>query len=448
MNEELSLNRKRKFHEDILADLKRGVWLYILLLIFEGALRKWILPGFSNPLLLVRDPIAIWVVFKVWRYGLLPANTYLIGILLIGILSIFAAVLVGHGNLLVALYGARVYLIHVPMVFAMGAVFDRSDVIKVGKVLIWISIPMVLLIVLQYYSPQSAWVNRGIGGDLKGAGFDGAGGYFRPPGTFSFTNGNTLFFGLVAPFLFFFWLNYKLISRFLLIIGSISLIMAIPISISRTLFFSVVVSLIFLLVGILKNPKHLAKIIGFSIPLLLVFFFISQTAYFETSTGAFSKRLTGATESEGGLKGSLGDRYLGGMVRALTSSEDIPFFGYGIGRGTSVGGLLISGKAGNTIAEDEWGRVIGELGPLLGIASIILRLGLCIKLFVASYRRLSFNDSLPWLLVSFALLNVPQGQWAQPTALGFGIVIGGLTLASLRVSNEWSQTQKLISRKN
>ena len=37
--------------------------------------------------------------------------------------------------------------------------------------------------------PQSAWVNRGVGGDTSGARIQGAMDYFRPPGTFSFTTG-------------------------------------------------------------------------------------------------------------------------------------------------------------------------------------------------------------------------------------------------------------------
>ena len=82
--------------------------------------------------------------------------------------------------------------------FAIGAIFTVDDVIKVGKVTLWISIPMAVLIGLQFYSPQSAWVNRGVGGDESGAGFTGALGYFRPPGTFSFTNGNAFFFALVS----------------------------------------------------------------------------------------------------------------------------------------------------------------------------------------------------------------------------------------------------------
>jgi len=33
------------------------------------------------------------------------------------------------------------------------------------------------------------------------------------------------------------------------------------------------------------------------------------------------------------------------------------------------------------------------------------------------------------MLLSFALLIIPQGQWAQPTSLGFSTLIGGLMIA-------------------
>src|SRR3546814_1990531 len=39
--------------------LKQGIWVYFILLIFEGALRKWVLPGLATPLLVVRDPVAL-----------------------------------------------------------------------------------------------------------------------------------------------------------------------------------------------------------------------------------------------------------------------------------------------------------------------------------------------------------------------------------------------------
>src|SRR6187402_2798670 len=131
---------------------KIAIWVYFLLLIFEGALRKWILPGLSGPLLIIRDPIAIWLVVSTWRRGILIFNGYLTGMFLAGSLAFFAALLVGHGNILVGLYGVRVLVVHFPIIFIMGSVFDRDDVLKIGRFLIWLSLPMTLLLVLQFYS--------------------------------------------------------------------------------------------------------------------------------------------------------------------------------------------------------------------------------------------------------------------------------------------------------
>ncbi len=151
--------------------IKIAIWTYFFLLLFEGALRKCILPFLSTPLLVIRDPVAIYIIFITLRQKLIRLNMILIGVVAIGIAGIFTALSLGHGNLAVALFGARIFLVHFPLIFIIGRVFNKEDVIKMGKVLLWISVPMAILITLQFYSPQSAWVNRGVGGDLEGAGF-------------------------------------------------------------------------------------------------------------------------------------------------------------------------------------------------------------------------------------------------------------------------------------
>ncbi|AKD03983.1 membrane protein [Pontibacter korlensis] len=413
--------------------LKRGVWLYFFLLIFEGALRKWFFPGLATPLLVVRDPLALWLIVATWQKGLLPTTMYIMGVFFIGTTGLFTSTLLGHGNILVALYGARILLIHFPLIFVIGRIFNREDVLKIGKATLYLAIPMAVLIALQFYSPQSAWVNRGVGGSLEGAGFSGALGYFRPPGTFSFTNGNTLFFGLVSVFIFYFWINVHDINRFLLIGATIALLIAIPLSISRSLFFQVGLSLLFSCFAISRKPKYLGKVLVFCIGIGLAFFFLSQTSLFSTAVEAFTARFVSANESEGGLSGVLVDRYLGGLVGSLSASSELPFFGHGLGMGTNVGSMLLTGDLTYLISEGEWGRLIGELGALMGLAVIFLRLALCVNIVWASYHKLMLGDLLPWMLLSFGLLVVPQGQWAQPTSLGFSTLIGGLMLASLRV---------------
>lgn len=424
-------------YDKAILQLKKGIWLYLLLLLFEGALRRWFLQSLATPLLVVRDPIAIWLLLRTIHLGILRFNVYAFFMATIGLVSFFTTLLFGHGNIAVAIYGIRPLLIHFPLIFVIGAVFDREDVIRVGKFIVWLTIPMAVLIAIQFYSPQSAWVNIGVGGDEKGAGFGGALGYFRPPATFSFTNGTALYFGFAASYIFYFWLKRSEVNKIFLILATVGLLAAIPFSISRTLLFSVIVTLLFTGIASLYQPKYMGAMIVTGIVGLISLAILSNTGYFQTATEAFTERFESANENEGGLKGVLGDRYLGGMLGALSySGSDYPFFGRGLGMGTNVGAMLLTGKTRFLISEGEWGRLIGEMGPLLGVLTILIRLLFSGNLAVLAFRKLSSGDILPWLLLSFALLNIPQSQWAQPTSLGFSVITGGLTLASLKSTKQ------------
>jgi hypothetical protein len=425
--------------------LKKAIWAYFLLLIFEGALRKWFLPGLATPLLIIRDPIALWLIVETWKRGLLPSNPYMAGMVLIGIVGIFTATLLGHGSIPVALYGARILLLHFPLMFVIGRIFTREDVVKMGRITLWISIPMIVLVILQFYSPQSAWVNRGVGGNMEGAGFSGTVDFFRPPGTFSFTSGNVLFFTFVASFIFYFLLNPKDINWISLIGATISLLISIPTSISRTLLFQVGIAFIFALSAVFRKPKYIKKLIPAGIGGVILLIGLSQTSFFQTAIGAFSSRFEVANEIEGGMEGVLIDRYLGGMIGAITESSELPFWGHGLGMGTNVGSMLLTGGTTFLISEGEWGRLIGELGILMGLASIFIRLSLCIKIALACYQKLVQGDILPWMLLSFGLLIIPQGQWAQPTSLGFSTLIGGLIIASLHLPQETTTIKSMAA---
>ncbi|WP_235954855.1 hypothetical protein [Cyclobacterium salsum] len=407
-------------------------------MIFEGALRKWFLPGLAAPLLVIRDPIAIFILFKAWQRGILLPNIYIGVTIIVAIFSFYTALFLGHGNLPVAVFGARILIVHFPLMFVMGAVFCREDVIKVGKISLLIAIPMAVLIALQFYSSQSAWVNRGVGGDIEGAGFSGALGYSRPPGTFSFTSGVTQFYGLVGSYLVYFWFDSAKINRVVLFGATFALMVAIPLSISRSLFFSFLVTLLFAVIITLVNPNQLGKTIGALIGLALLLLILAQVNLFQTATEVFTARFENANSSEGGVEGVLLDRYLGGLAGAILEGAegDMPFFGYGIGMGTNVGSMLLTGEMTFLIAEGEWGRLIGEIGFLMGFIIILVRIMFALKLTLASFNQMFQGNYLPWMLLSFALLIIPQGQWAQPTSLGFSTLIGGLMIASLRNSEK------------
>lgn len=437
MNKIFSQNRDNITKEEaIINALKKGVWVYFLLLIFEGALRKWFLPFLSAPLLIVRDPVAIWLIYITWKHNIIRANSYVVFMTFFTILAISTALIFGHGSLSVAFFGARILILHFPVMFIIREVFNQNDVIKMGKTLLIIAIPMTILIALQFYSPQSAWVNRGIGGDVEGAGFSGAMGYFRPPGTFSFTTGNVMFFSFVACFLFYFWIVKVKINRFVLIAATIGLLASVPLSISRTLLFSIGLTFIFTLISVASKPKFFFRMLVFILLGVLVLATLSKMPFFQTSTEAFTNRFEVASEVEGGVSTSLIDRFFGGMIDAVDNSNDLPFFGYGIGMGTNVGATLLTGKQTFLIAEGEWLRLVGEMGFVIGILVLLIRVIFCADIFMKSYKNIKSGNILPWLLLSFGLLIIIQGQWAQPTVLGFSTLLGGLILASMSKENK------------
>ena len=407
-----------------------AIWIYFLLVLFDGALRKWFLPSLSGPLLLLRDPLALWILIAAWRQGYIEYNQYTMSATIIGFLAIYTAFFVGHGDLFVAIYGSRILLLHFPLIFVIAKVLNRDDILKLGRWTVFISIPMTMLIIAQFYSPQTAWINKSVGGEA-GGGFSGAMNFYRPPGTFSFTNGTALFFNFAACFVIYFWFHVKEINRMLLVAGSIAILLAVPFSISRTLLFQLILSLSFAFIAILLNPKYTGGLILIVASVFGALVILSFTPYFTTATAAFTSRFESANATEGGLNGVLLDRFLGGLLHAIMLSPNQPFFGKGIGMGTNVGSMLLTGGRQFLIAEGEWGRLIGEIGPIFGLAIVFLRFKLAVSLLIMSLNKARHGIVLPWILSSVGALSIAHAGWAQPTSLGFCVIVTGLVLASL-----------------
>src|SRR5580704_3498782 len=93
--------------EKQVALIRQLIWLYIILWLVEGGLRRWFLPGLSTPLLLIRDPVAIAIYSMAMSRNIFPYNGFVTAGVVLAALTFFNAVTLGHGNLFVALYGVR-----------------------------------------------------------------------------------------------------------------------------------------------------------------------------------------------------------------------------------------------------------------------------------------------------------------------------------------------------
>lgn len=112
----------------------------------------------------------------------------------------------------------------------------------------------------------------------------------------------------------------------------------------------------------------------------------------EEGLDVFIKRFEGANKAEGGIDNVLGGRYLGAFFRAF-NNLDIPMLGYGIGLGTNVGAHLMGGNmySFGFNAEEEWSRITGECGILLGLIIISIRTFVSLDCFSQAYKRLIYR---------------------------------------------------------
>ena len=89
--------------------LKAFIWLYLVLLIFEGALRKWVMPSISDPLLVVRDPIVLAIYTMAFFTGRFPLNGFIFVTVALAVCSAVGSVLGGHTNPIAPRCGSREY---------------------------------------------------------------------------------------------------------------------------------------------------------------------------------------------------------------------------------------------------------------------------------------------------------------------------------------------------
>jgi hypothetical protein len=427
--------------------LRQLFWLYFWLLIFEGALRKWIVPGLSNPLLLVRDPIAMLALL--WGWPLLRQRRWSFWVqplFMIGPLAFVLAMAVGHGDLFTAIYGVRVIVLQLPLIFVFGSVFDRSHVIRFAWVVIWLSIPMTILLAIQSGQPNSHFLNVGPGG-VGTAAFEGALGRSRPPGTFSFISGVASFYSLAASSLFLLLYNTRIRQRGRLIctLAGIALVVALPVSISRSLLAAYILVVLAVVAALTLSRSRLTTLVSGLVAVALAIGVATMIPAFQDTSEAFLSRWEGAAAASGADRDEVGDlgivvnqvqgRVLPGFITPFASLGNLPVLGYGIGMGSNVGAQRLSGQMAFLLGEGGWEVSFGELGIPLGLAFVIWRIALALWMLRLALRAATRGNQLPLILAGSSVLTVMSGQLSQPTGLGFIVVLGGLTLAACNATS-------------
>ncbi len=423
--------------EAALRNIRRLIWLYFCLLLIEGALRKWVAPQLSNPLLIVRDPVVLLIYWFAIRAQVFPKNGW-IGAL--GVISFLATLLtfvplwpyISPSRIaLVTGYGFRSDFLHLPVIFVMGSVLRMEDVKRMGWWTLVITMPMVVLMVAQFQSSPDSFLNNTAGGE--GAMMTSALGKVRTAGPFSFVVGVVAYFGLATGFLIWAALRRDIYRNWLLCAAGGSLVIGVAVSGSRSVVGAVVIVGCTLFVIALYRPAALNRFGRTLIVTLVLGLLVMQAPIFKEGVNVMTARFNEVAEA---TDTSIGLGIMERMVEQFTESlyilQKAPFLGYGLGVGTNGGAKFLTGKSVFLLTEGEWPRLILESGPILGLAFIFWRCAIALWIGRRCLRAVRAGHTLPLLLFSSAFMPMVIGQFSQPTVMGFIVFTTGLALVALK----------------
>jgi hypothetical protein len=425
-------------NEKTIIYIRRLIWLYLILLIFEGSLRKWVVPQFSDPLLIVRDPIVILIYILALRARVFPWNGYIVSLLIISILSIVLSVfrlwdfIPPTTIALITGYGFRSNFLHLPLVFVMAKVLNEVDVKNIGRWTLLGMIPMGLLMIAQFRAPAESFINRaaGLGEGLQ---IQAGGGKIRPPGTFSFISGPIFYVSAATAFVVYGALSRGSYKRWLLIAAGVSVVVAVAVSGSRACVASALVVVLFIVVVLIVRPSAVNQIGRNLLIAVIAALITSRLPVFKEGLSVLSERFTSSAEAaDTTIVGGMLNRTVEGFVEWIPFLTKIPLTGFGLGIGTAGGARFLIGQSTFLLTEGEWSRILLESGPIVGMAFLLWRTMLTLHIGYLAFRQLKLGRTLPIFLFSAGFFGLLNATFGQPTSLGFAVVLTGMCLAAMQ----------------
>lgn len=418
--------------------IRQLIWLYFWLLLLEGALRKWVVPQLSNPLLVVRDPIVLGIYLLALRARVFPRNLWAIALAAVAALTLITTFvqllpyIEPKTIALVAGFGFHANYLHLPLIFVMASVLRREDLERIGKWTLLLLVPMSVLLVAQFRAAPDAFVNRTAGGE--GEMMMSSMGKVRTAGPFSFVIGVVAFYSLATGYLVWGVLRKGTYKNWLLAAAAVALVIGVAVSGSRSVVAACVVVVACLLIVIVLRPDTVNRFGQVLVVAIVLGFIVSRTPIFKEGLRVMTARFTEVAEaSEQTVAGSILTRLVSTFSGSFYVLGKAPFLGYGLGIGTNAGAKLLTGHALFLLTEDEWARVFLESGPVLGLGYILWRCLIAVRIGWLCLKAVLLGNLLPMLLFSSALLPMISGQFGQPTILGFTVFVTGLALAALNL---------------
>jgi len=357
------------------------IFIVYWLLIFEGVLRKWVMPSMQILLYFIRDPFVFATYCLAIKHKLWPrwSTIFAAGAALGAVFLILAMVqsLTSQVNPIILLYGWRNYFFYLPFAFIIGKHFHGKDLARLIRHTLIVSIPIAILCYEQFRAPADSALNASYSPTAQALLVSQ--GIVRTSGTFTVSAAQTLYIGSILAMLFAIWLltrSQRPIKLPWLILASIAGLATFAVSGARSVFIwgAIIALFAFASAFIVQRPKpsvrrpktNLKKFIV--VPALLVIGGVCYVKFFPTAFSAIVQRQMEAQVNEG----STFLRALGSVTSILRVWPQLSLLGAGIGAGTNAASMMTTGQMGMLLAEDETQRIILEAG-VFGVFYIAYR---------------------------------------------------------------------------
>ncbi|MCS3662052.1 O-antigen ligase family protein [Salinibacter ruber] len=357
-----------------------GVAAFLLLAVFDGALRKWVMPSQSLALYVLKDVLLVggYALYalekppfqlprplkKTWFPVLLGVYIYVVCL---------QAFNFTQPNFAVRILGLKAHLASLPLLVLLPALLARLRQKRIEQLLFgfmaFVALPVMLLGIYQFFQPPTAWINRYV---AEGVNVATVSGNPRVTGTFSYIAGMTAFM-LFNTLLGFGVLIGGMMTgrRWVMWGGGIFLglcIVVLPLSGSRApLYFStILIAGVSLLVS-QRRGGGTSVLLGLALASGVVVLVFTQTNLDE-GWAALEERIETTDDEEGRIKGIISG--------PITGIEKAGLFGYGVGTLHQAAPRLASGSPsawGVTYVENTVERIILELGALGWFVLVVLK---------------------------------------------------------------------------
>lgn len=430
------------------------VLFFLFSLLFDGVFRKWLLVPLSSQLMMIKQVLAILICLQNLKmYS--EMTIWEKSIVFIGFIAFLTTLMFGHQNVIVAIYGCLPFWFGMPLCYIIGKKLHADDVAFILKLILYAGILNSLLMIAQFNVSPSHFLNFRGGeenADLSNMVVSEMAGMFRPAGLFVHSTQSNLFMLInFSIILYQLVANSKIIKRKLVFLSLLLELFACVCSASRTcimLHFGAFVFFLFYGIGARDRSKIL-KLLVYIVPMVILLTFSKLGS---SAINNLSKRFEEASQVQYGKvstsEGTLNDIFYRNIwynVEAVLDphtidGKSVPFFGYGQGLSTQIGGKLIksnNGRSGFALAEFDGLRIMCESGLLLGWIILFIRLGYVFR-FLFRLNFYKHNEYLltlslyPIFLISFYLLTT----WGNIFMANFAFFSGGLFLASVRLNKQ------------